>query len=317
MNLKPLPHYIDGRSKRRKKAPPPSYTGGRTYYSKDGYVLEKVPDHPKASRDGLVLQHRLIVEKEILKAPLPREYTVHHVDGNKTNNHPDNLEILTNAEHAKVHSSQRGDIDQYDEKMVADTVTELGLLKAARKLRVSTSSILSRYPYLRKIQKLTRDRVRKEAQNHTTLGGLAKALGVTPLRLKRHYPDLVPKQRVLTEDEVRTALQGRTTKEAAGVLGVHPQTLYNNFYHLLNRRKSPVNPEDPQVIQTVLHFAADPRYGYRDLAIEHGISSRLAAKICCRQGVEWKTYRGPRMKPTPAGLISGDLSGESPTHGGK
>lgn len=32
-----------------------------------------------------------------------REYDVHHVDRNKLNNHPDNLQILTREEHKKVH----------------------------------------------------------------------------------------------------------------------------------------------------------------------------------------------------------------------
>gem|GEM_PF-4001599 len=43
----------------------------------------------------------------------------------------------------------------------------------------------------------------------------------------------------LTEDQVREALLGRTTEDAALLLDVHPQTLYNRFDHLLDKRNSP------------------------------------------------------------------------------
>lgn len=43
----------------------------------------------------------------------------------------------------------------------------------------------------------------------------------------------------LTEDQVREALQGRTVSEAAKLLGIHQQTIYNRFDHLLDKRNSP------------------------------------------------------------------------------
>lgn len=35
---------------------------------------------------------------------IPGGYVVHHKDGNKVNNHPDNLELMSNAEHTKLHA---------------------------------------------------------------------------------------------------------------------------------------------------------------------------------------------------------------------
>ncbi len=47
-------------------------------------------------------EHRVVAEHKLGRLLLPCEI-VHHRDGNKRNNTPENLEVLTRAEHLRVH----------------------------------------------------------------------------------------------------------------------------------------------------------------------------------------------------------------------
>lgn len=60
-----------------------------------GYVLVRVQlDHPQASpkSNGWVLEHRLVMA-DLMGRPLRPHETVHHIDGNRTNNDPSNLQL--------------------------------------------------------------------------------------------------------------------------------------------------------------------------------------------------------------------------------
>lgn len=104
----------------------------------------------------------------------------------------------------------------------------------------------------------------------------------------------------LTEAQVREALQGRTTLEAARSLGVHHQTLRNRFDFLLSKRRTPCNPFEPSTIELVRLAASDSLTGYREFAMETGIASQVAKAICGREGFVWlpKTKRPRRRKTT-------------------
>jgi hypothetical protein len=50
--------------------------------------------------------HRIIAEQK-LGRPLTDKEVVHHIDGNKLNNHPDNIQVLdSQAEHVRIHHKQ-------------------------------------------------------------------------------------------------------------------------------------------------------------------------------------------------------------------
>ena len=65
-----------------------------------GYVRVYCPMHPKANTWGYVYEHRLIVEG-ILGRYLETWEHVHHCNGKRWDNRPENLEVLSASEHGK------------------------------------------------------------------------------------------------------------------------------------------------------------------------------------------------------------------------
>jgi len=75
----------------------------KPYILKKGYKKLLIPDHPRSDKKGYVFEHIVIVEAKICRM-LKEKEVVHHVDGNKTNNNPNNLEIFPdNKTHIKHH----------------------------------------------------------------------------------------------------------------------------------------------------------------------------------------------------------------------
>ena len=81
-------------------------TGGQ-YVNHSGYLEMYVgPDSVKYGRkDGYVLVHRKVAQDTIGRKLLPSEI-VHHIDGDKTNNVPDNLLVCKSiSEHREIHNA--------------------------------------------------------------------------------------------------------------------------------------------------------------------------------------------------------------------
>ena len=71
------------------------------------YILVIAPDwfQGKKYRDRYCYEHHLVWE-QYNKKPVPDGYIIHHRDGNKHNNCIDNLELLKNEEHVRMHSTK-------------------------------------------------------------------------------------------------------------------------------------------------------------------------------------------------------------------
>lgn len=71
---------------------------------KGDYLYAKIPEHPNANKNGYVLEHRVVMENKIGRLLFENE-EVHHIDENRKNNNPDNLEVRLRGEHQKFHKT--------------------------------------------------------------------------------------------------------------------------------------------------------------------------------------------------------------------
>lgn len=113
---------------------------------------------------------------------------------------------------------------------------------------------------------------------------------------KRHV-DVRPKGRriPLTDEQVREALRGRTTRQAADHLGCSISVLYGRFDHLLTKRRGPGAPLDPHVRSTLEGLAADPNVNQKQAGAALGHTHQWVHETCKREGIEWKWKKGRKV----------------------
>ncbi len=72
----------------------------------DGYIKIYFPDHPKATKDGYIMEHDLVMEC-LIGRHLRDDECVHHIDFNRQNNKKENLKLMTKSEHMSYHMKLR------------------------------------------------------------------------------------------------------------------------------------------------------------------------------------------------------------------
>lgn len=95
--------FLHGHAQRGKRAY--GWKGGRRV-TKRGYVLIWKPDHPNCMASGYMFEHRFVWEQANGRL-LTRDEDVHHIDGDRQNNAPENLIALPKEQHQKEHRHRR------------------------------------------------------------------------------------------------------------------------------------------------------------------------------------------------------------------
>lgn len=96
--------FISNRSSRRVNAHK-TKEKAQSYISK-GYRVIYKPEHPR-SYEGYIAEHTVVMEEHLGRLLVKGE-CVHHKDRDKLNNSIDNLTLLTDSRHMKMHSELRG-----------------------------------------------------------------------------------------------------------------------------------------------------------------------------------------------------------------
>lgn len=104
----PKPHLPFHVGKHPKREAHWNWRGGRIK-TRAGYIMRLVPDHPDADKYGYVWEHRLVMEEELGRR-LERWENVHHINGVKDDNRPENLVALTKAQHQAAHAGQKHNV---------------------------------------------------------------------------------------------------------------------------------------------------------------------------------------------------------------
>lgn len=116
----PRPYVKGHHGRKRKGVPHPNPRPKPESIRENGYVFLYRPDHPNVPKDGYMLEHRLVWE-ETHGQLLGRHMHVHHVNGIRDDNCPENLIALTKHEHMRLHATDREPVSDETRRKLSES----------------------------------------------------------------------------------------------------------------------------------------------------------------------------------------------------
>lgn len=77
-----------------------NWKGGK-YLSREGYIYLRLPKHPNVLSNGYFAEHRYVMEQKLGRT-IGRFEHVHHINGIKSDNRSENLELLNGQTHTLI-----------------------------------------------------------------------------------------------------------------------------------------------------------------------------------------------------------------------
>lgn len=96
----------------------PNWRGGK-WKMKGGYLYVAAPGHPRATIKGKYVAEHILIWEKTHNQPLPKGWIIHHLNGIKNDNRPENLLALPTKKHRLLLREYQKHIRQLENELKA------------------------------------------------------------------------------------------------------------------------------------------------------------------------------------------------------